>query len=683
MIQISRTLGTTMLAGAVGLWAASAPVATTPAPDWKIAGPFGGTATTLALDPEKPSVLLAGGLNSLLFKSEDSGVNWELLNFPKLSLSEVTSVLVDPADSNHYLAGVISALGGGMFESADAGKTWHGVKGMSDVGVRALAASASNPSRFVAGTLRGVWLSDDSGKTWSRISDPLNFEMAASSAVAIDTKDPNIIYAGTSHLPWKTTDGGKTWESIHTGMIDDSDVFSIYVNPSDPGEVLASACSGLYLSGSRGDQWKKLMGIPNTSRRTHVVREDPTNASTIYAGTTTGLFKSTNRGGTWRTLNDTQVNLLVFDPSRPSTMYLALEYSGIGKSNDGGEAIDLTNHGFVDRSIAAVARSGNKLVAIDGATVDGASGMFVSNDAGETWTQLHHMHGVEGVHLKSITGLSSEDRILLAANSHNMYKSIDGGLTWKPLPVRLVETIAPPVESTKSTTTSRSVARGKQAARSRTTQPAQPTVKTREVRLSEISALYTIKNGTKDFIFAATDLGLLRSDDDGERWTVVNLTGSPAVTALFSSPNNDGRLVVRAAGALFLSKDYGEHWDELRFPVPASDVHSVAIPADPDCPLLIATRTGLYSSSDGGTRWSLNTSGLPASTVTSVVYAGKDRTAYAVEYGQLYETTDGGTAWKPVPTAIPNLHIRQLWMPDSASGRLYGITSDLGILFRD
>jgi hypothetical protein len=109
-----------------------------PENDWTIAGPFGGSARSLAIDPQKPDVLLAGGMNSLVFRSQDAGQNWKLLDFPKHNLSEVTSLLVDPADSNHYLAGVIAAEDGGLLESHDAGATWKAVKSMNKFGVRAL-----------------------------------------------------------------------------------------------------------------------------------------------------------------------------------------------------------------------------------------------------------------------------------------------------------------------------------------------------------------------------------------------------------------------------------------------------------------------------------------------------------------------------------------------------------------
>ena len=45
-------------------------------------------------------------------------------------------------------------------------------------------------------------------------------------------------------------------------MIDDSDVFSIIVDQSNPSVVFASACSGIYRSETGGDLFQKIQGIP-------------------------------------------------------------------------------------------------------------------------------------------------------------------------------------------------------------------------------------------------------------------------------------------------------------------------------------------------------------------------------------------------------------------------------------
>jgi len=654
-----------------------------PANDWKIAGPFGGTATSVAIDPENPKTVLAGGRNSLLFQSTDAGASWELLDFPKRNFGEVTSLLVDPDNSQHYLAGMIASDRPGLFESYDGGKTWTAVKDI-DVGVRALAASPTNPKRFVAGTLRGVMLSEDSGKTWTRISDPQNLEMQGITAVAIDSKDPNIIYAGTPHLPWRTTDGGKTWASIHSGMIDDSDVFSIFIDPSKPTDVFASACSGIYSSLNRGDEWHKLMGIPNGYRRTHVVRQDPAKPDTIYAGTTLGLFKTTNSGKTWKPLNTNQVNALAFDPSQPKAVYMAMEYAGVGKSDNSGETIQPINNGFVDRRISSVTVAGNKLVAIETGVGD-TTGVYISGDQGNSWEQVPNARGLGGVHLKAIVGTPTDSQFLLAAGPHQMYKSTDGGASWKPIAIRQIVVEQPkPVPASVSRAKTRTSARGKAVARTRVVRPAKPRVITHEVSPSDIAGLYAITNGTRTLLFAATDRGLLRSDDMGEQWKLAELPGSTGALALYAAPNNTGFLIVRAAAGLYASKDFGEHWEQLMFPTSPSEINDVAVPGDDKSPLLVATTSGLFSSPDGGKQWSHVTSGLPSSTFNSVTYSPANPSlAYAVEYGQLFQTSDAGASWAAVPTTLPALRIRQLWMPDKNTNRLYGITNDLGILFRN
>ena len=98
-------------------------------------------------------------------------------------------------------------------------------------------------------------------------------------ALAFDPTNAETLYAGTPHLPWKTNDSGAHWQPIATGLIDDSDIFSIRVDPKNPQLVFASACSGIYRSENGGELWTKLRGIPGTHRRTHIIAQDPRRAT--------------------------------------------------------------------------------------------------------------------------------------------------------------------------------------------------------------------------------------------------------------------------------------------------------------------------------------------------------------------------------------------------------------------
>jgi photosystem II stability/assembly factor-like uncharacterized protein len=635
--------------------------------DWQIAGPFGGTATAVAIDPKNPQILLAGARESLLYSSHDGGNSWAMLPFPKRPFGEVHAILIDPQDSNHYFVGLGGSAQAGLFESENAGRTWASVLSLSGFSVQALAASASNPDRFVAGTMQGVYLSADSGKTWTRISDPNNLEMLGITAVAVDPKNPDIMYAGTTHLPWKTTDGGKTWRSIHNGMIDDSDVFSIHIDQQSPDQVFASACSGIYRSGNRGDEWRKLMGIPNTHRRTHVVRQDPNNPATIYAGTTLGLFKSMDGGATWNQVNHQQVNSLTFDPAEAGAMVLALEDDGLWRSNEHGDVLKPVNNGFVARRLSAVTVSGKRLYAIE--SMEGTTTGVFTSENGQDWKQVENTSGLEGIHLDSITGVPGDENILYATSPRELFKTTDSGMTWRP-----VEVVGK-FFGRKSVRVR--TARGKYTKRQ--------DIIEHTVHPTQFFTVRAAGTDEKPVLYAATDRGLLVSTDKGLTWLLADTGAGGTVQGVYTSPGNDGGVVARGNNRLYLSEDFGETWKSLSFPMTAAQIHEVAVPpAKSSAPLLVATSQGLYATRDRGQSWKLINSGIPVSTVESVIYsATQTSTAYAVEFGQLYQSKDGAATWRAVPSSFQSLRIRQLWQPAQLPDQLFAVTNDIGILFRN
>jgi photosystem II stability/assembly factor-like uncharacterized protein len=634
---------------------------------WRVVGPWGGTATAIAVDPKDSRILLAGGRNSLLFRSDDSGEDWRILHFPKRQFGEVSAILIDPANSRHYLVGLGGSERGGLFESADAGLSWTPIEKLRETGVRALAIAPSATGIFAAATATGIYRTTDAGKTWDLISDPDNLEMHGTTTVAFDPANPEIIYAGTAHLPWKTTDGGKTWESIHQGMIDDSDVFSIHVDPAEPQRIFASACSGIYTSLNRGGSWHKLMGIPNTHRRTHIIRQDPGRPATIYAGTTLGLFRSDNFGAAWKQLTFDQVNWLAFDPERADRMYLAVEGQGVFLSTDRGQTVMPLTQGFVDRRLSAAAVGGNRLIAVE-AHEGSTSGIFASEDAGAHWARIGPSAGLEGVHLEFIAGFAGDNKTLIAGSLHALYQSHDGGVTWKPLEVV--------VRSDSYVSYLLKKARPNSAASGR-----QP-VTLRKFAFHQVHGLYTVQSGTQQFIYAATDHGLLSTLDRGATWMAADIPGTESVDALFVSPSSDGRMVARGT-SLFYSEDYGLSWRSIGFPRDLAVINEIALAGDRSSPWLAAMADGLFESPDEGGHWYRLWQGVPISTFDSVVYNPSDaKVAYAVEFGQLYETRDAGASWHGLDERAA-YQFRHLWIPATAPDRVFGLTNEFGFVFRE
>ena len=139
---------------------------------WKLAGPFGGSARAIAIDPQNGRTLIAGSRDSLLFRSDDAGASWRLLPFPRGTPGVFNSVLIDPNESPHYYAGLDAgdSPDSGVYESKDGGETWQALAGIRGSRIESLALSPIDSGTIAAGTSKGVFLSADRGATWRRIS---------------------------------------------------------------------------------------------------------------------------------------------------------------------------------------------------------------------------------------------------------------------------------------------------------------------------------------------------------------------------------------------------------------------------------------------------------------------------------------------------------------------------------
>lgn len=619
---------------------------------WRLSGPFGGSARSIAIDPGNPRTLLAGARDSLLFRSDDAGTLWRLLPFPAGSPGTFNALIIDPAASGHFYAGLDAgdSADSGVYESLDGGEHWQTLSDIRGARIESLAMSPGNPRVLAAGTSKGVFLTADGGQSWRRISNEGNPEMQDITALAFDPNDGSTIYAGTPHLPWKTTDGGANWLSISTGLIDDSDIFSIRVDPKRPQLVFASACSGIYRSENGGELWTKLRGIPGTHRRTHIIAEDPSDPETIFAGTTLGLFKSLDRGHSWLHLNSEQVNWMVFDPENPLVLYLATEYAGILKTADSGKTFTPVNRGFVNHRLTQITGSGEHLYA--SSIYEGLhGGVFASIDGGLDWTLRANEDVLSGRNLNSLVAAPSKKDLLFAASEDAVLKSTDGGKTWSRLVIQ--PTIAP----------------------GRTAQHFG------RIRIQSLQVVQT----DKLLIFVATQSGLFRSTNGGTGWERISVNGIAGVPvlAIYAPPRGVSRLAVRTSGGLYISEDEGRNWRPA--PLPDYYIYDIALPVAGDAPILAATSHGLLQSVDGGAHWKLIANGIPAATVNSVrFHPERSLEAFLVQYGRVYHSLDAGASWQLFPSeGLENSWIHTLWLSPDIPGRIFALSTARGALVFD
>jgi photosystem II stability/assembly factor-like uncharacterized protein len=341
---------------------------------------------TLAIDPINPNIIYAAGSvgNGTVWKSTDNGRFWTIVDVGSDSRSTVYAMAIDPINVNIIYVGT-AALG--VYKSSDGGGSWSALNDglqldandpTSFLGVRALTFDPGNPSVIYAGTYRGVFKSSNGG-SWSALN--VGLTNLGVNALAISAGNPSIIYAGTDGGVFKSTSGGASWSAANKG----------------------------------------LRGINATA-----VAANPGNAS-VYAGTDSATFSSGDNGGSW-VPNDFYP--LAIDPRNPNTIYATrvAGRDGLSKSSDGGATWSSANTGLENSYVYALAIDhGNSQIIYAG--TDGS--LFKTANGGGSWSAIGDLSFLTSL---AIDPKNSQTLYAVAPDCYSspVYKSLDGGVTWKP-----------------------------------------------------------------------------------------------------------------------------------------------------------------------------------------------------------------------------------------------------------
>jgi photosystem II stability/assembly factor-like uncharacterized protein len=567
---------------------------------WLATGPFGGDADLVRAVPGDKGHVIAAVRNGLIFTSNNGAASWTNISFPAQFAGVLHDLEVDPKAPNTWYAGVESEITrvSGVYKTTDAGKNWSLLPQTAGIGVWSLALWPGDDSVIAAGTSTGVFLTRDAGATWKRISPEDNAEIRPVVSLAFHPSDSKILYAGTTHLPWRTTDGGANWESIHTGMLDDSDVFSIVVDAKKPDHVMASACSGVYNSNDGGAHWTK-METPPGAFRTHFVSLDPSHDGVVFAGTTDGLLKSVNGGHAWRKVSEYSIRSIAYDPGLDARLFFAATSAetkpgALMVSNDEGATLRESNTGFTNRNFTTLTGAGLSLYS-SSVYESGAAGAYRTENLAARWDSSR---GPAGDQLVQMATAPDDPKHLYAAGYHSLAESRDGGIHW-------ISRKAP-------------------------------------IEGSPVTSLMPLPGG---ILLAGTSSGLYRASETGA-WLLV---ASGSIQSIQHSPGSAITAITKS-GAM-ASTDNGQAWMNcgnagegpwfgVAFDLDKSHRSEVA---------LAATRAGLFRSTDGCRTWSAVHAGLDSETVTLVLFhPTRSGEAFVSQGGRIFVSTDGGQRWQPM-----------------------------------
>ncbi len=689
---------------------------------WEITGPWGGDVRAMVGSPDNPELLYLGTSDGQIFRSTNGAGTWQRL---KPGLGErglsIDNIVIDPRNTKIMYAGAWAVAQGvedqGIFKSTDGGEHWQLLKDTKGMIIMSIAIAPSDSNFLIVGDRHGVYRSTDAGKDWTRISPEDNPEIRNINSAAIDPVNTDIIYVGTHHLPWKTSDGGKTWKQTGykaSGMIDDSDIMGISVDPADGSLVYMNACSGIYRSTSSGEKWAKLPGIPFSARRTYALRTHPTMPNVIFAGTSEGLWRSKDGGKRWMLLTSKNVVIraIVIHPSNPNRVMIATDDFGVRVSNNLGDDFSDANAGFIHRHVLAILPETNERGRLLASVYhDGQAGsVFSSTDKGETWQSASRGLGTRDVF--AFFQAADDPSVIYAGTNSGVYRSSDGGASWNYVEKEKAKPAAKPRRKSRRRADAASpavyspasdeqyeiqtVAYQRRSSKKRTkkstrkapvkkaapkpAEPAGPPMVELSTQVDDLSG-YVDSEGHRVLWAAAMD-GLYRTTDETKGWEKIYVGGASRVLSVSVHKQMSEKIFAGTQSGLYISDNGGATWSQVeRGP---SDMAVKTIAQDPRDPnlVIVGTNQFVYRSTNGGRSWIRRGNGLPAGDYTTVVINPVNPDEMMVsDYsrGGIYRSGDKGYTWERIDTELPSNRVWTITFDPFERDRIYAGSFSSGV----
>jgi photosystem II stability/assembly factor-like uncharacterized protein len=357
---------------------------------WRQIGPFrGGRALAVSGVAGDPETYYFGAVAGGVWKTTNGGLGWTPMT-DKTGIMSVGAIAVAPSDSNVIYVGTGESCirgnisyGDGMYKTVDGGKNWAHIGLEDSQHIAKIVVHPQNPDIvFVAALghaygsneMRGVFRSNDGGKTWQKVLYKDNKTGAID--LVFDPNNSHILFAAlweAQRTPWGMTSGG-------------------------PG-------SGLYRSADDGATWKRLEGhgLPSGVLGRIGVSVSGADGNRVYAiieAEKGGIYRSEDAGESWKLINPdhrfTQrawyFHHIFADPKNADTVYVL--NTGVSRSIDGGKSFEPIraphgdNHGlWIDPTHPQW-----MIVSNDG-------GASVSHDTGKSWTPENNQPTAQFYHV--------------------------------------------------------------------------------------------------------------------------------------------------------------------------------------------------------------------------------------------------------------------------------------------
>ena len=272
-----------------------------------------------------------------VWKTTDAGNNWKNISDGQITVGSIGAISVSESDENVVYVGTGSAdprgnisIGNGIYKSVDSGENWEfiglpkaGLIGKIEIHPRNsdIVYVAALGNIFGPNAERGVYKTIDGGKNWEKVYFISNKTGARD--VEINPDNENEILASfwtVQRKPWTLVDGsdeggvfmskdaGKSWKKLTEGLPKGlTGKIQVEYSPANSSRLWAMIQAqkeeegGLYRSDDGGKTWSRINRDHKLRQRgwyySHI-NADPVNENIIYASNT-GFYKSVDGGKTF------------------------------------------------------------------------------------------------------------------------------------------------------------------------------------------------------------------------------------------------------------------------------------------------------------------------------------------------------------------------------------------------
>lgn len=524
---------------------------------------------------------------------------------------------------------------GGIFRSNDSGLTWTKINnGLTNT--YSVFSFCNIGTKIVVSSLNDVFISSNNGDLWQKIT-PVN-NQAEIRGVGYDGTYLYATIAGTGVA--RSNDEGLTW-TISSSGISDKAIWTLFVATNKL--FIGTNTGGVFSSTDKGSTWHEAnTGITNKS----AIRSFALNGSNLYVTSYWGgLYQSIDNGVTWSKNIGLAPQAVRRIYSFGTYLFVSTD-AGIYKSTDQGATWSAANNGITSNYSNNFVGVGNNLfVAATG------RGIYKSVNNGEQWIQSNA--GITNSTIKTLVR-SGQNLFAGAYYSGGVHYTTNGGVGWNasyPSMSYVIQLVNNNNEIYAATNgwglykTTDNCATWTRLSAGLTNQNIYSVAVsgTKIFVGTDNSGVYsTIDNGTTwievnngltnkninmltfvgSNLFAATTGGVFISTNSGTSWTAAGLAGKNIITL---KANNNKLFAGTWGEGVYVSLDNGTTWTQIKNGMTSLTIFALAF--DNNNNIYAASAANVYSSKDGGATWVLKNEGLPyevysIEVVDNYLYAG-------------------------------------------------------------